>query len=66
MTGRWNTPGLKAAQPLPIYMWLYKDTAHGFGGQGLILSSLLNDDLLENVDPLTDYSCQRNSTLLHP
>lgn len=48
-------------------MWLYKDKAHGFGGQGLILSSLLNDgDVLENVDPLIDYFCQGNSAPLHP
>ena len=42
-------------------MHWYKDRAQGFGGQGLILSSLLNDcDLLENVDSLIDYLYQGN------
>ena len=56
MTAGQNTQDLWAGQSFPIYMYLYKDRAHGFGGQGLILSSLLNDDdLLENVGSLIDY-----------
>ena len=47
-------------------MWLYKDKAHGFGGQGLILSLLNDDDVLENVDRLIDYFCQGNSAPLRP
>lgn len=62
MTAGWNTPDTWTGQSFPIYIWLYKDKAHGCGGQGLILPSLLNDDdILENVDLLIDSLCQGNS-----